>query len=167
MIRRARTGDVVAIQKLINTYAATGVMLPRSRVQLYVALRDFMIAEEDGQVVGCCALSLSWEDLAEIRSLAVAESYRGRGLGEALFAACVHEARELGIHRVFALTTSPDYFRRCGFSLCDKKELPHKIWNECINCPKFPDDCDETAVVLALPDAPTDLPDTDGGIDEH
>ena len=150
MIRPARTGDVVAIQKLVNAYASGGVMLARSRVQLYVSLRDFVVAEAEGMIVGCCAMTICWEDLAEIRSLAVAESCRGRGLGAALFAACIDEARELGIQRLFALTTSVAYFRRFGFAPCDKKDLPHKIWNECIHCPKFPDDCDETAVMLHL-----------------
>jgi amino-acid N-acetyltransferase len=150
VIRQARTDDVVGIQKLINSCASSGVMLPRSRMQLYVSLRDFVVAEDGGQIVGCCAMTICWEDLAEIRSLAVAASHRRRGLGRGLFGEVIREARQLGIHRLFALTTTPEFFAKFGFQVIDKKDLPHKIWNECINCPKFPDDCDETAVIRVL-----------------
>lgn len=148
-IRKAKVPDVTAVQKLINTFAERGIMLPRSLSALYENIRDFFVLEEDGRIVGCCALHITWEDLAEIKSLAVDELAQGRGYGRALVEACLEEARSIGIPRVFALTYIPDFFEKLGFTRIDKSKLPHKVWTDCINCPKFPN-CGEEAVVLEL-----------------
>ncbi|MGC8861972.1 MAG: N-acetyltransferase [Armatimonadota bacterium] len=149
MIRKARVPDVPAIQQLVNSFAERGVMLPRSLSALYESIRDFYVVENDGVVVGCCALHITWEDLAEIKSLAVDESVQGGGYGRALVEACLAEAREMGVPRVFALTYIPEFFEKAGFRRVDKTALPHKVWSECINCPKFPD-CGEEAVIIEL-----------------
>lgn len=130
---------------IINAYATQGLMLARSRHHLYQTLRDFLVAVEDDQIVGCGALSLIWEDLAEIRSLAVDPAWRGKGVGRAIVQALMQEARDLGLPQVFALTYQADFFRRLGFHEAPKENLPHKIWGDCLNCPKFPN-CDETAM---------------------
>ena len=112
-------------------------------------IRDFFVCEEDGKIVGCCAIRVMWEDLAEIKSLAVSETNQSQGIGTALLKVCLDEARILGITTIFALTTEPDFFIKKGFMKVDKNKLPHKIWSECIRCVKFPD-CDEEAVVIKL-----------------
>jgi amino-acid N-acetyltransferase len=147
MIRKARMSDVKAIQKLIADYARKGDMLPRSLSEIYENLRDYFVFEENGgEVVGSAAIHLMWEDLAEVRSLAVREGEMRRGIGTQLVEACISEAIVLGITRVFALTYKPEFFERIGFQQVDKSELPHKIWSDCLKCAKFPD-CDEVALV--------------------
>lgn len=149
MIRKARVPDVPEIHRLINTFAERDAMLPRALSTIYENLRDFVVAEVDGRVAGCCALHVTWEDLAEVKSLAVDESLQGQGLGAKLVQVCLDEARQMGLPSVFALTYVPDFFEKMGFSRVDKATLPHKIWSECINCPKFPD-CGEEAVRIEL-----------------
>ena len=149
MIRKARVPDVPDIQRLVNSFAERDAMLPRSLSALYESIRDFYVVENGGAVVGCCALHVTWEDLAEVKSLAVDESAQRKGYGRALVEACLAEAREMGVPRVFALTYIPEFFERAGFARVDKATLPHKIWSECINCPKFPD-CGEEAVAIEL-----------------
>jgi len=146
ILRAATTADVPAIQRLVNSYADRGLMLPRSLSQLYENVRDFTVVEEDCVVVGCAALHVSWKDLAELKSLAVAEGSQGRGYGRMLIEACVREARPLGASRVFALTYVPELFEKLGFERVDKALLPRKVWTECVYCPKFAD-CTEVAVV--------------------
>jgi len=150
MIRKARVEDVKAIQLIVNRYAEQGQMLPRSLNDLYESIRDFSIFIEDGEVVGVCALHISWEGLAEIRSLAVRSDRSGRGVGSRLVAHCLGEAHELGAERVFVLTYQEGFFGKLGFVPIDKKELPHKIWTDCLNCVKFPN-CDESSMILSLP----------------
>ncbi|RLB06030.1 MAG: N-acetyltransferase [Deltaproteobacteria bacterium] len=150
MIRKAKIVDAQGIQRLINHYAKEGKLLPRSLSEIYDNLRDFFIYEgENHQVGGVCALHICWEDLAEIRSLAVAQGERDRGVGRKLVEACLQEARQLGISRVFLLTYIPHYFSRVGFRVVDKSTLPHKIWGDCLRCVKFPN-CDETAMIIDL-----------------
>ena len=149
MIRRARIADAESIQKLVNLFAARDAMLPRALSAIYESIRDFYVADEDGRVVGCCALHVTWGDLAEVKSLAVHENTQGKGCGKLLVDKCLADARELGVPRVFALTYIPNFFEKLGFSPVDKATLPHKIWSECINCPKFPD-CGEEAVQIEL-----------------
>jgi len=149
LVRQARMGDVEAIHRLITEWSRGQAMLPRSRAELYEALRDFQVAEADGQVVGCAALTIAWENLAEIRSLGVAAGLQGRGIGRRLVQACLDEARRLGVRRVFALTNNARFFERLRFACVPKEELPHKIWSDCLKCPKFPD-CDEGAVAIDL-----------------
>ncbi len=150
MIRRATIADVEQIQHLINQFADTGRLLPRSLSEIYDNLRDFHVYEgQDHHIGGVGALHICWEDLAEIRSLAVATQERKKGIGMKLVEACLEEARQLGVKQVFLLTYIPPYFERAGFHVVDKSTLPHKIWADCIKCVKFPD-CDETAMILDL-----------------
>lgn len=149
MVRRARITDAKAIHQLLLGYAQQGQLLGRSLVDIYEALRDFHVFEVEGEIVGVSALQVCWEDLAEIRSLAVRPGLAGKGVGRQLVEACLSEARELGLRRVFALTYQPGFFVRLGFSEIEKAELPHKIWTDCIHCVKFPD-CDETALAITL-----------------
>jgi amino-acid N-acetyltransferase len=151
IIKKAKIQDVRAIHKILSHYANQALMLPRSLSELYDHLRDFYVVEkdEDGTLLGACSLCISWEDLGEIRSLAVVEEARKMGLGSKLVEACLAEAIELGLSRVFVLTMSREFFSRFGFSEIEKSRLPHKIWADCIQCPKFPD-CDEISMILEL-----------------
>ena len=149
MIRKARIGDVKEIQKLLTNFASRGEMLSRSLSELYEALRDFYVFEEDGELLGTSALHIVWEDLAEVRSVAVAEDAGRRGIGSQVVGACIDEARALGLKRLFCLTYKPDFFAKFGFKIADKSELPHKVWGDCIKCVKFPD-CDEITMILDL-----------------
>lgn len=149
MIRHARIPDVKEIHQLLLIYANEGQLLGRSLADIYDALRDFYVYEEDGEIIGVCALSICWEDLAEVRSLAVKKGLSGRGIGRKLVETCLEEARELGLQKVFALTYQPEFFGKLGFTEIEKSELPHKIWTACLNCVKFPD-CDELAFAIEL-----------------
>jgi len=150
MIRQAKIADAEQIQRLINQFADEGRLLARSLSEIYDNLRDFYVSEgDDGQVKGVCALHISWEDLAEIRSLAVTAQERKKRMGTQLIEACLEEARQLGVKRVFLLTYIPTYFERSGFRAVDRSVLPHKIWADCIRCVKFPE-CDETAMIRDL-----------------
>jgi len=149
MIRKARIGDPPAIMALVNGFAARELMLPRALNELYEGLRDYFVWEQDGKIVGCAAMHVSWEGLGEVRSLAVLDEAQGRGIGTELVNACLQEARGLGLNRVFVLTYIPQFFRRLGFRDCPKASLPHKIWTDCVRCPKFPD-CDEEALIVEL-----------------
>ncbi|MDD2852230.1 MAG: N-acetyltransferase [Desulfuromonadaceae bacterium] len=149
MIRKAQVTDVKGIQKLLMTFANRGDMLSRSLSELYESVRDFYVVEEDGVLLGAAALHIVWEDLAEVRSVAVMEDVGRKGIGSRVVLACIAEAREIGLKRIFCLTYKPDFFAKHGFLLVDKAELPHKVWGDCIKCPKFPD-CDENAMILDL-----------------
>jgi amino-acid N-acetyltransferase len=149
MIRKARIPDTKAIHKLLADYAREGLMLPRSLSDLYETIRDFYVFEDSGRVVGTVCLHVCWEDLAEVRSLAVASEGGRRGIGRQLVAACLDEARQLGLRRVFALTYQQAFFEKLGFGLIEKSELPHKIWADCLKCAKFPD-CDEISMSIDL-----------------
>jgi amino-acid N-acetyltransferase len=151
MIRSATINDVPRIQAVISSHAELGKMLFKSFAQLYEDLRDFAVYEEDGQVMGCVALTIIWADLAEVRSLAVEETFRGKGIGSQLVAWAVDEARRLGIRRLMALTYEQRFFERLGFEPVGKESLPLKVWSDCVRCPKR-DGCDEIAVVRVLPD---------------
>lgn len=152
MIRKAVIEDVTSIHRLLNGYADRGLLLPRPLSELYDHLRDHFVVEDDqtgSSLTGVSALGISWEDLAEIRSLAVSEDHRGKGLGSRLVETCLEEARVLGLKRVFVLSYVPDFFIKMGFKEVEKSVLPHKIWADCLRCPKFPD-CDETALMIQL-----------------
>jgi amino-acid N-acetyltransferase len=148
-IEKAKVSDARQIHKLINHFAEKGEMLARSLSEIYENIRDYYVVRQNEQVVACIALHISWEDLAEVKSLAVTEVCQKKGIGELLVAACIKEAGELGIPTVFCLTYTADFFKKCGFSLEDKATLPHKVWGECYRCPKFPN-CDELALVYKL-----------------
>ncbi len=149
MLRKASINDIPALHRLINLAAGREEMLPRALGELYDNMRDYLVYEESGEVAGTCALHICWEDLAEIRSLCVAEQVRRRGIGTALVRACMEEARDFGIHQLFVLTYRTELFGRFGFREVDKKELPQKIWTDCIRCAKFPL-CDEVAMIARL-----------------
>lgn len=149
MIRKATIQDVKKIQKLIRYYADKDEMLPRSLNELYESVRDYYVCFIGKRLVGCCALSVCWNELGEIKSLAVAKSRQGQGIGSSLLRACLLDARRLGLKKIFVLTYNPMYFKRFGFKEIDKSTLPHKIWSECIRCVKFPE-CNEVAMTLEL-----------------
>ena len=149
-IRKAIIGDVGRIQALVNHYASKETMLGLSLSEIYDQVRDFTVAEGPRRtLIGVCALHVIWDDLAEIRSLAVDPKIRRRGVGRSLVEHCLEEARSLQIPKVFALTYQAEFFRRIGFERVDKSELPHKVWRDCLKCTKFPN-CDETAVLKIL-----------------
>lgn len=137
------------MQKLIGYYAKHDKMLPRSLNELYENIRDFFVYEEGGKVYGCCALHIDWENLSEIKSLAVAPSKSGKGVGKKLLGECIKEAKALKLKKIFALTYIPGFFEQFGFKVIDKADLPHKIWSECIKCIYFPG-CKEIAVMREL-----------------
>lgn len=149
MLRKARLTDAKAIQKLAKVFADQGEMLPRSLIHIYENIRDFQVYEENGEIFGVCALHVSWENLAEVRTLAVSKNAQKTGVGKTLVQGCLKEAKELEIEKVFALTYKPDFFKKVGFREVDKSELPHKVWQDCLNCHKFPD-CDEIAMMIEI-----------------
>lgn len=173
-IRKAVVSDIKVIHKILNHYGDQGLLLPRSLSELYDHSRDFFVLAPDKEdlsgpdkrsdratpgaegstlekqeIGGVCGLGVCWDDLAEIKSLAVLPDQQGRSYGRKLVEACLNEARILGLKRVFVLTYIPDFFSKFGFRTVEKSVLPHKIWADCLKCPKFPD-CDETALVTDL-----------------
>jgi amino-acid N-acetyltransferase len=148
-IEKAKISDVPQMHQLINYFADKGEMLPRPLSELYENLRDYFVVRQGEGVIACGALHVSWSDLAEIKSLAVAEGNQEQGIGGQLVRACLEEAKELGINTVFCLTYRPDLFKKFDFKVVDKMELPRKVWGECYRCSKFPD-CDEVALIYKL-----------------
>jgi amino-acid N-acetyltransferase len=153
MIRPATIHDVPRMQEIINSHAELGRMLFKSYAQLYETLRDFAVDEQNGRVLGCAALSIIWADLAEVRSLAVDESARGRGIGRSLVDWCVAEGRRLQIRRIMALTYEQIFFQKLDFIVVEKDTLPLKVWSDCVRCPKR-EGCDEIAMMRVLTDIP-------------
>jgi len=149
LIRNAQVNDVPLIRELINEYAEQGRMLFRSLSDLYESLRDFIVFEQDGQVVGCCCLHIYWSDLAEIKSLAVSPGFQGRGIGKALVEAAAVQARKLKLPKLFTLTLESEFFRKLGFTHIPMDSLPHKVWSDCLRCPKQ-DHCDEIAMLREI-----------------
>jgi len=148
-IRKAKISDLKQVHKLINNFARREQMIPRSLNEIYETLRDFVVCEDYGNICGVCALHIMWEDLAEIRSLAVDKKYQKKGIGKTLVKQCLKEAKALGLKRIFALTYQPAFFKKIGFLDIDKSSLPQKIWGDCLRCHKFPE-CDEQAVIINL-----------------
>lgn len=151
MIRPATIHDVPAIEQIINSHASRGRMLFKSYAQLYEDLRDFGVYEEEGNLLGCVAVTIIWADLAEVRSLAVDEAYIGRGIGRQLVDWSLQESRRLGIRRLMALTYEQIFFEKMGFEVVAKEALPLKVWSDCVRCPKR-HGCDEIAMVRTFPD---------------
>jgi len=149
VIRRAKIKDSKNIQSLVNHFADRGDMLHLSLEQIYERIFEFLLYEEDGKVLGCCALHPTMADLAEIRSLAVDESVHGKGIGRRLVEECLKLAKEMGFEEVFALTYKQKFFEKLGFKVVKKESFPRKIWSDCIKCPKFPD-CDEIGMIIKL-----------------
>ncbi|MFB3924529.1 MAG: N-acetyltransferase [Syntrophales bacterium] len=152
MLRKARIGDVKTIHRMINISSGKGEMLPRSLMDIYGSLRDFFvyIDEEENSIVGICAMSIIWENLAEIRSLYVDEGHRRRGAGKLLVEACISEAITLQLYRIFTLTYKEEFFEKLGFRVVDRSSLSEKIWSDCFRCVKYPDFCDEVAMIIEL-----------------
>ncbi len=146
---KARVSDVPQMHKLINSLADKGEMLARSLSEIYENVRDYFVVRQGERVIACVALHVSWSDLAEIKSLVVAEDCQQQGVGARMMEACIGEAKALGIPTIFCLTYKPAFFEKFGFSQVDKAELPRKVWGECFRCPKFPD-CDEVALICNL-----------------
>ena len=154
-LRRAVVADVPAMAAIINDAAELGLMLHKSYEKLYERVRQFYVAvdPDTDEVVGVCGLAVIWANLAEVVSLAVHPSQRGRGTGGALVRACLDEARRLGIPKVMSLTYEQRFFERLGFAVVDRKDLPLKVWADCVHCPKN-DACDEIAMVCTLDGVP-------------
>jgi len=154
IIRKAVIDDIKHVHKILAYFGEKNLLLPRSLNELYTHLRDYFVMEnrEPVDVHGVCGLRICWENLAEIKSLAVEEPWQQKGAGRRLVEACLNEAEYLGIGRVFALTYVPEFFCKMGFEEVEKSTLPHKVWADCLNCPKFPD-CDEHAVAITLKSA--------------
>jgi amino-acid N-acetyltransferase len=149
-VEKAKISDAQQIYELVNTFADRGEMLPRALSDVFQNLREyFVIRGEDGKVLACVAAHISWDDMSEVRSLAVAEKDQNKGLGARLVKACIDEAKALDIPTMFCLTYKPAFFEKVGFHTVDKMELPRKVWSECYHCPKFPD-CDEIAMIYTL-----------------
>lgn len=148
-VEKAKIADAPQMHRLINDFANQGEMLPRALSEIYENIRDYFVVRNQGKVIACVALHVSWADLAEIKSLAVAEGSQAQGIGGRLVKKCIEEARQLGVSTVFCLTYKPAFFERCGFAGVDKSELPRKVWGECYRCPKFPD-CDEVPLIVRL-----------------
>lgn len=145
-VEKAKISDVPQIHKLINGFAEKGLMLARPLSEIYECVRDFYVIREKDEVVACAALHISWSDLAEIRSVAVAEDKQRKGFGAKLVDACLQEAADLGIKDIFCFTYRPEFFKAQKFVDIDKMDLPRKVWTDCFRCPKFPN-CDEIALI--------------------
>jgi len=145
-VEKARINDVPQMHQLINHFADRDEMLARSLSEIYESIRDYFVVRQSERVIACAALHVSWADLAEVKSVAVAEDSQRQGVGTHLVEACLKEAQGLGIPTVFCLTYQPAFFEKFGFSQVDKMELPRKVWTECYRCPKFPD-CGEVALI--------------------
>lgn len=148
-VRPAIVADAKPLMTLVNELAVQQVMLPRSPASVIENIRDFFIAEVDGQFAGCGALAVTWTDIAEVRSLAVHPSMQKHGVGRAIVDALVADARRIGIPRLFAFTYVPGFFTKMGFTICQHEDLPHKVFNDCMHCPKFLA-CDEIAMTRVL-----------------
>jgi len=151
MIRKATIKDVKAIHTLLQEFSSKGELLARPLSELYDHVRDFSVCENNHRdtIVGCCALQFCWENLAEIRSLAVTSSQWGKKIGSRLVENAIEEAKSFNVQELFTLTYRPGFFKKFGFEEIDRSNLPLKIWADCILCVKFPD-CDETAMMLKL-----------------
>ncbi|SMF08738.1 amino-acid N-acetyltransferase [Paenibacillus barengoltzii] len=147
--RQANLADVEPLYNIIGGYARRGIMLPRSRKVLERQIQDFVVAEVDGEVVGCGSLCKLGEELVEIRSLGIAEGHKGKGLGSMLVEQLVEEARRQAIPKVMALTYEVSFFLKNGFAVVEKEIFPEKVWTDCVNCAKQ-HCCDEIAVLKIL-----------------
>ena len=152
MLRKARIGDVKIIHRMINISAGREEMLPRSLMDIYGSLRDFFVYydEEMQEIQGICAMNIIWENLAEVRSLYVEEGHREKGIGKNLVEACISEAITLDLYRIFTLTYKREFFEHLGFKVVDRSLLSEKIWSDCFRCSKYPDYCDEVAMLIEL-----------------
>ena len=152
MIRKATFSDIPGILSLIQPFVEQDIILGKTREDIVERIRDYFVYEEEGRIMGCCALYPGWDSLGEIRTTVVSPDRKGRGIGRKLVEACIKDARELGIPKLFVLTYEVEFFRKMGFEVVDMHSLPQKIFRDCIMCKHFPD-CDETAMVMELEQA--------------
>jgi|TARA_B110000438_G_C15780062_1_gene635901 amino-acid N-acetyltransferase len=148
-VTQATLNEGEQIFELINLWASRGQLLPRTLGEVYENIRDFYVVREDNKVVGCAALHITWNDLAELKSIAVIDEKHSNGYGKMLVEECVKEGKVLNLSKIFALTYQPQFFEKLGWKQADVMTLPQKVWNECYRCPKFPA-CEEIAVTLEL-----------------
>jgi amino-acid N-acetyltransferase len=149
VIRKATMNDIHDLLQLINNYAASGVMLPRTEFEMSENIRDFTVTYSGSQLLGCGALHFYTPTSAEVRSLAVDPARKTQGVGRQIVDALEREALEHGLHALFAFTYVPGFFQRLGFHEVERGELPLKVWKDCVRCRKF-QCCDEIAVLKAL-----------------
>ncbi|HXM41393.1 MAG TPA: N-acetyltransferase [Bryobacteraceae bacterium] len=149
IVRKAGMHDIGPILSLINGYAAKGVMLPRTELEVSEAIRDFSVIVTAGRLMGCGALHFYTPSIGEIRSLAVAEHAKTHGIGRRLIEALVLEASDYSLDAVFAFTYVAGFFGKMGFQEVERGELPLKVWKDCVRCVKF-QCCDEIAVMRVL-----------------
>lgn len=149
-VRTARISDMRQVEALVNSFARDNLMLPKSYDQLARLFREFVVAvDPDDRVVGCGALRVYSQELAEIASLAVHESAHGAGIGRRIVEQLIDEARSLGLTTVFALTLQEGFFQRLGFAVVARENFPGKVWADCRSCAKL-HACDEIAVALSI-----------------
>jgi amino-acid N-acetyltransferase len=144
-------GDVKAIHDLLTGFADKRELLPRSISEIYENLQQFHVAESGKAIIGSCALYVTWDNLAEVKALAVREKFQGQGIGKRLLDAVTDVAKDLHIRRLFTLTIRTGFFEHFGFKHVSKDHLPHKVWTECVKCIYFPERCVEYAMVKDLP----------------
>lgn len=149
MLRKAVIDDIIDIHKLVYVFAKESLMLDRSINEISEHIRDFVVFEKDGNIVGCSALQSYMQGLAEVKSLAVRKDCQGQGIGSELVRFNLEEARDLRFSKIFVLTYAIGFFEKLGFNRTDKESLPQKIWQECVKCVKFPE-CDETALIKEI-----------------
>lgn len=158
-IRKAKLSDVAELHRLINHYAGERIMLPRTLTDLYENVWEFSIAEEDGRLLGCGALKLYNQEVAEIRSLCVDETLKSKGIGREIADELLNEAEAFGLKTVFALTVAPTFFEKLGFREVPRERFPTKVWRDCLSCTRY-SNCNEKAVTLELADRPARLSET-------
>ncbi|MDD3855295.1 N-acetyltransferase [Sulfurimonas sp.] len=149
-LTKANLSDIESMQKLVIPEVEAGVILARSSDEIATNIRSYILAREDGEIVGFCALHIHTPTLAEIRSLIVKESKRGMGIGQSLIDKAMQEAKVLGLKKVLTLTYKQSFFEKLGFIEIPKESIPeHKIWADCIKCKHFPI-CNEVSLIKTL-----------------
>lgn len=143
--RPATFDDAESMHKILNDYAKAGLMLPRARNSIYESLREYVVAEIDGEIVGIGALHFVWDRLAEVRSLAVIPQYKTQGIGKKIVELLEAEGLARGVNMFLTLTYQPGFFNKCGYEITQKETLSPKVWKECVYCPQYPN-CDEIAL---------------------
>jgi amino-acid N-acetyltransferase len=147
--RKAKLSDIPHLLRLINGFAARGIMLPRTELEMAENIRDFTLITLESSIVACGALHIYTTQAAEVRSLAVDPAHQKHGVGAHIMAALEQEATSFDIRAIFAFTYVPGFFRKMGYREVDRGELPLKAWKDCLKCPKF-QACDEIAMLKAL-----------------
>ncbi len=150
LIRKAKTKDAYKIRNLLKKYSLEADIIIRSLNDIYENIRDFFVVENKNRIIGVIALHIYWEDLAEIRSFVIEKKYRSEGLGTQLLKYALKEAKDMDLKKVFALTKITGFFIKNKFKKISRKKLPEKIWRDCFLCPKYPDKCDEEAVIIRI-----------------